>query len=717
MPAHLYPLLGAPVILIPLAVYAIRQRKVRGAAWYGVLLLTIAVWCVAYAWELRAPTLTGKLLALRVKYIAVVTVPVAWMGFILGFVAHDRVLIRRVVEPMAIAAVVLLGFAWTNSWHGLFWGAMTLEPASETLSVLAGRGPLFWLNVSYTYAALLVGLGVLISQATQSPYLYRKRAIIVVAATVLPWIGNMVFLARSEQGGRIDPTPFLFTCTAILAAVAVFRYGVLDPIPTLHDARIEVIGDGLLILDVQRRVADLNRAAEAIVRRSRATATGAAIEELLPLRPTSGGDARQDLVLRGPGGERVFDARVTPIYSYGARLTGYIVLLRDVTEHRHLEAQLRQAQKMEAVGKLAGGVAHDFNNLLTAIIGFAALALDEVPAGSPAHEWVRQIQRSGEQAAALTRQLLAFGRRQILQPELLDVCDVVRQLEMMLRRLIGEDVTLIAELASGPHRVVADRAQLQQVLVNLAVNGRDAMPRGGVLMITTGRATVADPVREGLDVAPGEYITLQVSDNGEGMDDQTVARIFEPFFTTKPFGKGTGLGLATVYGIVKQSGGDVRVRTRRGEGTQFFVLLPAAAAQGEPAVALDTLPVPRGTGSVLVVEDEASVREFLEEVLRGAGWRVTSAATPAEALALAARPSLEMDLLLTDVVMPGMSGGDLAERLEVLRPGLRVLFVSGYPDEDVTSRGLIAPGRDVLTKPFTPAELRRRVYRLVHPTV
>ena len=252
--------------------------------------------------------------------------------------------------------------------------------------MLVGRGPGFWTNITLTYASLVAGIVVLVSQAVQSPYLYRKRATVLILATLLPWMGNVLFLAGDEVPGIVDPTPFLFACTAVLAAVAVFRYGVLDPIPTLRDARIEIIGDALIILDARRRIADLNRAAAALLGRSRAAAAGVLVDELLPGLGESRRRSRAALTCRGstPAGERVFDASLTPIRTRDDRLTGYVVLLRDVTERRQLEEQLRQAQKMEAVGKLAGGVAHDFNNLLTAIIGFASLASDELPAGSPA---------------------------------------------------------------------------------------------------------------------------------------------------------------------------------------------------------------------------------------------------------------------------------------------------------------------------------------------
>ena len=716
MVPRLLPLLAAPVILVPLAIYALRQRRVRGALWYAVLLFALAIWCAAYAWELSVAGAEAKILALKTKYIGVLLMPVAWIGFILDFVARDRDSPARVPRAMGALAVIFLMLAWTNGTHGLFWGDLRLAGEGEA-AVLVGRGPGFWANIAVTYLVLLAGIGVLVSQAVQSPYLYRKRATILIAAAVLPWVGNMLFLSGDERPGLVDPTPFLFACSAVLAAVAVFRYGILDPIPTLRDARIEIIGDALVILDARGQVADLNRAATTILGRSRASAAGAAVADLLPgLGPLDGGPRRVDLVRDGATGQRVYDASLTPIRPRGDWLTGYVLLLRDVTERRHLEEQLRQAQKMEAVGKLAGGVAHDFNNLLTAIIGFASLAGDDLPSGSPAHEALKQIRRSAEQAASLTRQLLAFGRRQILQPETLDLGEVVSHLVPMLRRLIGEDILVVTDLAAGLPYVRADRTQVQQVLLNLAVNARDAMPRGGQLTIRTGTVTVPRHAAT-TDVAPGHYVVLEVSDTGQGIDTSLVDRIFEPFFTTKAFGHGTGLGLSTVYGIAKQSGGDVEVRSSPGQGATFRVLLPAAAdapaVAPEPVAAVAAAP---SAGTVLVAEDDEAVREFVAEVLRSSGWSVLTAATPAEALASAAPQSLAIDVLVTDIVMPGMRGSALADRLVAMRPGLRVLFITGYDKEESAGEGLNEPGRDRLMKPFTPAQLRARVQALLMPT-
>ncbi len=377
--------------------------------------------------------------------------------------------------------------------------------------------------------------------------------------------------------------------------------------------------------------------------------------------------------------------------------------------HRLLEEQLRQSQKMEAIGRLAGGVAHDFNNLLTVIAGFAEIVLTDLPAGDMA-DAVAEIKAAAMRAANLTKQLLAFSRKQVLQPRVLDLNEIVRGMEELLRRLIGENISLVTVLSSGLHKVKADRGQIEQVIMNLAVNARDAMPTGGRIVIETRNASsgIGDKKAHTEPCA-----ILSVSDTGHGMDTDTVSRIFEPFFTTKELGKGTGLGLSTVYGIVEQSGGTLTVDSRVGYGSIFRVCLPAAVGQKEEASA--DLPVvgPREhTGTLLVVEDETPLRRLICRILAGVGYNILEAASGEEALHLATQPGAAIDLLLTDVLMPGMTGADLMDKLCAQRPELTVLFMSGYDRELVGHRERL-PRVAFLPKPFTPQTLTNSVRQML----
>jgi PAS domain S-box-containing protein len=402
----------------------------------------------------------------------------------------------------------------------------------------------------------------------------------------------------------------------------------------------------------------------------------------------------------------VQDAAGTPLY--------FLAYIRDVTERKILEEQLRQAQKMEAVGQLAGGVAHDFNNLLTAIIGNTELLLRTIDLEDRRRLDVLEINRAAHRAATLTRQLLAFSRKQVLQPRIVDLNDVVAELTTMLRRIIGEHVELRLQLEPGLGRVLADPSQLEQVITNLAVNARDAMPSGGTLTIRTANLDEAQVPLSSPESSPllGPLVELSVSDNGVGMDERTQARLFEPFFTTKELGRGTGLGLATVYGIVRQSGGQIRVSTRLHHGSTFTIYLPMAEGVPESEVEAEGWgEIPRGTGTILVVEDEDAVRYLACRVLRGNGYRVLEAGDPAVALRVVQSEAQPIDLLVTDIVMPVMSGPALAERLVAARPDLKVLYITGYAEAAIERQGALPAGGALLEKPFTAQQLADSVRR------
>jgi PAS domain S-box-containing protein len=382
---------------------------------------------------------------------------------------------------------------------------------------------------------------------------------------------------------------------------------------------------------------------------------------------------------------------------------------RDVTERHLLEEELRQSQKMEAVGRLAGGIAHDFNNLLAVMLGYTTLTQSRAADAAVVTRNLEHIRTAAERAASLTRQLLTFSRKQVLMPRVLDLDTVVGELSTMLERLIGEDIQLVTEIAGARGRIRADRSQMEQVIVNLAVNARDAMPQGGRLDISL-RGVTVDGAGEAGALRPGRYARLDVRDNGVGMDAETMDRVFEPFFSTKEHGKGTGLGLATVYGIVKQSGGHISVESSPGQGTVFRIWLPEVQDEvAETAEAPSRPEAPRGSETILLVEDEEAVRSLLLEVLTGSGYHVLVAASGAEALKVSRAHGGAVDLLLTDVVMPGIGGREVATVLAAERPGLRVLFASGYTAEAIARQGVLEAGLDLIHKPFTPDALLQRV--------
>ncbi len=383
----------------------------------------------------------------------------------------------------------------------------------------------------------------------------------------------------------------------------------------------------------------------------------------------------------------------------------------DITERLELEAQLRSVQRLEAAGRLAGGVAHDFNNIVMTITGLCEMLVDDLAEGDPMREDLKEIDKAADRAAALTRQLLAFSRKQMLQPMLLNLNDVTAEMQKMLRRLIGEDIELELNLDPDLGSVEADPGQIEQVIMNLAVNARDAMPRGGRFAISTANIDLREDRPESARLLkPGRYTLLTVSDTGMGMDEETKSRIFEPFFTTKEAGKGTGLGLATVYGIVRQSDGHIAVETSPGAGATFKIYLPRAEETAEQ----DRNPVvegglDQGSETILIVEDEDGVRSLARRILRKHGYRVLDARHGGEALLLCERHDGEIDLMLTDVVMPQMSGRELAERLAPLRPDMRVLFMTGYTDDAIIHHGVLDSDIDIIQKPFRPEALLRKI--------
>jgi len=502
---------------------------------------------------------------------------------------------------------------------------------------------------------------------------------------------------------------------------------------TLHVVQARLAGildmaeDAIISVEESQRIILFNRGAEKMFGYAAHEVLGKPLDVLLPSRltdahrshirdfgaaPESGrrmGERSDVSGRRKDGTEFPAEASISKLVQKGE--TVFTAIVRDVTERQKLEQQFRQAQKMEAVGRLAGGIAHDFNNLLTVITSYAEILLEDLTSQDPRRADMDEIRKAAVSAAGLTRQLLAFSRQQVLEPRVLNVNAVLASAEKLLQRLLGEDIELVAALTPEIGAVKADPGQLEQVIVNLAVNARDAMPDGGKLTIETANADMDEAyARVHPPAKPGQYVVLAVSDTGVGMDEQTQRRIFEPFFTTKEVGKGTGLGLATVYGIVKQSGGFIWVYSEPGQGTTFKIYVPRVdepvEAVAPPAAPRESL---RGAETVLLVEDAAAVRAVTRQVLDRLGYTVLEAPNGKVALHLATKHHGPIHLLLTDVVMPELGGRQLAEQLTALRPELRVLYASGYTDDAVVRHGVLKPGSAYLQKPFTPEVLARKV--------
>ncbi len=491
---------------------------------------------------------------------------------------------------------------------------------------------------------------------------------------------------------------------------------------------LETVGEAVIASDVEGRVTAWNRFAERLYGWSESEALGREIADLTPsdasrheveaivTRVRAGETWRGEVELRRRDGSTfIGQVTETPIFDAHGEVVGAVSVSSDLTQERRIQDALRQAQKLEAVGRLAGGVAHDFNNLLTVILGEVELLLDEPFGGEAAHEALRSVRDQAERAANLTRQLLAIGRRQVLAAREIDAAEILRTVERLLRRALGENVRLEIDIADDRCPVVVDPAQFEQVLLNLAVNARDAMPSGGTLTITLDRVHLEAAAAMELHLEPGDFARIEVRDNGAGIPPEHLGKIFEPFFTTKGPEKGTGLGLAMVYGVVSQSGGWVSVESQPDRGTTFRILLPGAGGTSAPGLDESREPAgsPSGNETLLLVEDEEAVRSLLRRSLESHGYRVLAADDGPNALTLFTERGNEISALLTDVVMPEMSGIELARRLRAIRPDLPILMLSGHAQEMIDSQGSPVEGSRFLTKPVALGKLAYAVRSLL----
>lgn len=591
-----------------------------------------------------------------------------------------------------------------------------------------------------------------------SSALDRSNLDVILADFTLPGFDGLSALSIARQ--KRPELPFIFVSGSLGEEVAIesLRSGATDYVlkhrmsrltPALLRALEEVeqrrlreefekkilfqaslldqVRNGIIATDSDGRIVHWNRFAETLFQWKADEVMGREVMEVTFPAKNREKAAQIMSELRSGG---FWEGEVEMVRKDGSIFTGYVIdtLIRsgdttgfvgvsiDITDRKSLEEQFRQAQKMEAIGRLAGGVAHDFNNLLTAIIGYSQILISRFDDDDRARSELEEIEKAGKRAAALTSQLLAFSRKQTMQPKMLNLNSIVLDFQKILKRVIGEDVEIEVSLEPDLPHVKADPGHMEQLIMNLAVNARDAMPHGGTLSITTSSQILEKGyLQENFEVQPGPYVVLTVSDEGSGMDEETKSRIFEPFFTTKEAGKGTGLGLSTVYGIIKQAGGHIRVESALGEGSTFRVFLPQFEEVVEAAAPEEQRrnPIARGSESILLVEDDPSVRNLASQVLRDHGYQVIEAWNGEDALKQAKNLGAdEIDLVISDVVMPNMGGRAFLKALKRIRPGLKLLMISGYSEESI-DKTLTDSGTGFLRKPFTPTELARRVREIL----
>jgi PAS domain S-box-containing protein len=676
------------------------------------------------------------------------------------------------VTSVLAAAVLHLGIglpfgeAWFVWWVGHGLGTLIVTPVVLTWATSARN----WRHLKafrFLEAAVLLGLLIAAAQIalgpnrgwTVEPGPYITFPLLFWAALRFGPLGaataSLILAAEAIGHTALGVGPFAIAgtsggvaATRVYAYISMVSISSLIPAAVLEEHRVareqlsqsneryrmvvETASDAILTIDSDSRIAFANSATERIFGYKAQEVIGRDLTMLMPAhfrelhksalaRYVATGTKHfswQGALLAGlhkNGREIPLEVSFGELALEGGHL--FTGIIRDISEKHAaaqalgvLEAQYRESQKMDAIGQLAGGVAHDFNNLLTVISGYCELLRDDLGPGSRHQTDLAEIQRAAERAAELTRQLLAFSRRQILEPRVLSLSDSLKAMEPMLKRLIGEHINVVVRTPLEIGHVKADPGQIEQVILNLAINARDAMPDGGTLLLELKDVELDESyTRQHLEAAPGPHVMLAVSDSGGGMDPATAARVFEPFFTTKPKGQGTGLGLSTVHGIVKQSGGIIGVYSEAGRGTEFKVYLPRVDAPIDVTPPATKAEIRGGSETILLLEDEEAVRALAARVLEQHGYRVLAAATPGEALGLAAGYKGGLHLLLSDVVLPGMSGPSLAERLLAGHPGLSVLYMSGYTDGAIVQNGGLERDTAFIQKPFTAEGLLRKV--------
>jgi PAS domain S-box-containing protein len=820
-------------MLAALGLYVLRRRTLAAKAG-AMLALATAEWALGNAFELGSAGLPAKIFWNKMQYLGLTIVPVAWLVYVLLYTERKQWLTRRNLVLLCIVPFVVLILVFTNEAHGLMWRNVRPRGDMPVTMLLKDEGIGFWIFITYTYILLLLGVLWLVRLLVRARQLRRWQATALLMATGLPWLASTLDTFGLTHPMVPGAIPSALVIAGIVSVWCVFGLRLGNTVPVAREVVIESMSDGVVVLDAQDIILDLNPAAQRLVGHTAPEGIGRPVAEVWSDWEDCVKHIRDsgEVVLHAVSDRRVYDVHVSPFSDWHDQPAGQVVVLHDITDYKlaedalrraehekallldsisefvtyqdrelrivwtnravaesadpslaelaghrcyetwqrrdapctecpvlkamdtgqpqqaklttpngkvfsvrgypvrdesgeivgavevasdisereDLERQFRQAQKMEAVGRLAGGVAHDFNNLLTAITGYTDLLLCDPGITDEMEADLKEVANAADRAATLTRQLLAFARRQVLQPRVLDLNALVGDLAKMIRRLIGEDVDLTMTLDPALGSVEADPGQVEQVIMNLAVNARDAMPQGGELVIGTANVEL-DRARasQRLGVQPGPYVMLSIRDTGVGMDAETLAHLFEPFFTTKEQGRGTGLGLSTVFGIVRQHKGAILPRSEPGRGTTFEIYLPRVEiAEGRIADAASSR-LPGGSETVLLAEDEDAVRALAHAVLQRQGYTVLEAANGDQAIATCEQHTGPIHLLLTDVIMPGMSGCELADRLAQRYPKAKVLYMSGHTDDTIARHGILDPGVAFLQKPFAPSALARRV--------
>lgn len=716
-----------------------QHRMMKGGTTLTVLVATLSLWALFSGFAEIASTIEIKLVLAKIYFLFIALTPICLLVFALQISTYEHLVTRKFLSWLALVPILTLAAAWSNPLHHLFWTDVRWDLGTGEPAILFLHGPLYWIWTVAAYALLSIAIAIVIRSMWGTQQLFKNQSTVAVVAICAPIAGNLMYLTSFTPWPNLDTTSLGFVVSGLAVSWGRVRLHIFDIVPIARESVFKSMSDEVFVLDSFGRVVDCNPTALSFLRLPVSKIIGQHVNQLFSAQPEllryalADKETNTEILLTSPQGDCYYDLRTTSIVDATGNTAGKLLTLRDINDYkqatqqyqekleqrveertrelRDAESKLRQSEKLEAVGQLAGGVAHDFNNLLTAILGYSDLLLEQIEQDHHWHNSLNQIKIAGNRASVLTKQLLAYSRKQILQPEVIDLGENIASLETMLRSLIGENITMDVQRAPDLYAVKADPVQMDQVIMNLVVNARDAMPRGGNILVKVENFELDSQTASKFEnIAAGKFVRLSVSDTGTGIDKETLPRIFEPFFTTKDVSQGTGLGLSTVFGIVNQSGGEIEVDSVEGKGTTFRIYLPRS--EDCNLIVEDSSPVAKDTIShetILLVEDEEIIRTLFQQALEDQGYHVLTANNGLEALSLAGEYQETIDLIITDVIMPKMGGYELMQEISKSRPDLAVLFISGYSDVMVSNQGLIDKDHHFLQKPFDISELEEKI--------
>lgn len=843
-----YALLLFISIVIPayLSIFAIKQRPNLGARSFAILMAAVSLWALVALVEVCSKDASTKILSYSLKYLFIVSTPLSWLVFGLYYSNLMRQVRWSFLAAISVVPAATLVIVATNHYHHWMFSSFEMVRTGSYYLLYPHFGPWFWIHTGYSYIALAIGFLVLTRHLLSAPAHFKRQVVSLMIGGATPWISNTIFIFKLDLLPYFDLTPIAFSVTGIAFMWGILRYRMLDVVPIARDNVIQNMDDGVIIVDTDNHILDLNPAACLLIGKSCKELIGAKAEKAIewwpdfdskdhyPNDPSGGvielevrqnrrlisparsglysrdlamghlitlrdvtGQLRAENALRNSeerfkslsenapiiiftldekgvvtyvnqawerilghrrsqllgrpfidiilpsrtqnypsifaqlidgqkaiadvkihirdteGARRLFNTTATANSDAEGRVNGILGLAKDITEAQRLQEQLFQSQKMKAVGTLAGGIAHDFNNLLMGIQANVSLIRSDIdPSRQAMSEKLDRIEDQIQSGASLTRQLLGYARKGKSVVDLIDLSELIKETLNVVERT-NKRIRVECELTSESSYIRADKGQIELVLLNLFLNAVDAMPDGGQLTVNSRLVPGSDLASHATQTPQGPNIELTINDTGIGMDAETKARIFEPFFTTKEVGQGTGLGLASVYGIVENHGGRIQVESRIGQGTTFRILLPSTKKKVVPITPHPPTAMPNADGKILLVDDEELVLKSCHEMVESLGYDVISTTKPSDALSIYQTLHRQLDLVILDMIMPEMDGAELFDQLVSINPDIKVIIISGYADDGRIDTILARGRHDRLRKPFTPSELRQSIARVL----